>query len=88
MTKVIGVLIVAVFLACLAYWIGFSAAQRQDVTRYYIYPLDITSKRSGEAIAECSKLGGLAGWLTRINGRGDYIGPSEVYCVVEVKRGR
>lgn len=45
--------------------------------------LDVSSD---EAIAKCSRDGGLAGWLQRIAPNGDFIEPpARPYCVVRAR---
>jgi acyl-CoA reductase-like NAD-dependent aldehyde dehydrogenase len=70
----------AIFQFNLAVLIVIAALAAGCTVRYQVIPLDI---HSDEAIAACSRAGGLAGWLQLIAEDGEYVGAADVYCVVK-----
>ena len=63
--------------------VSYEKSQAPKVPKdlYRVFLLDTTSD---EAIARCSRAGGIAGWLSVIEENGDYVGAADIYCAVPV----
>jgi len=52
---------------------------------YRISVVDLSPEHVDRAIANCYRNNGLAGWLSQIDERGNFVGESAPYCVMKVR---